>query len=148
MTERSQDARPELVLKAGGELRVHFKEANDANVFISSCKIPLIEMTRDADDENFIHIHFSADVVKANMTYATKKLEDIFRELYKSSFELKAFGSIILIGDSGFIIKYEPADGPAAFKFASVNGFLKLDVDTLNELLQKYVYSCRENKIF
>ena len=34
MTERSQDVRPELVLKAGGELRVHFKEAADANVFI------------------------------------------------------------------------------------------------------------------
>ena len=148
MTERSQDVRPELVLKAGGELRVHFKEAADANVFISSCKIPLIEMSHDADDESFIHIHFSSDVVGANMTYAAKKLEDLFRELYRSSFELIARGSVIMIGDSGFIIKYEPDDGPAAFKFASVNGFLKLDVDTLNELLHKYVYSCRENKNF
>ena len=67
-------------------------------------------------------------------------MEELFREAFKA--RVKGFGSFILMGDRGFIIKYEPGtDGINAFKFASISSFLTLPVDRLKEIEDRFVYN-------
>ena len=140
----TDDIRPELVLKANGALHVYFPLEKDyeyeAKEFLYSTKIPLIEASRT---EELVTFTFSKDVVGKNVASLQKKLEDLFMALYMHPLhkELVVKGDFIIMGDNGFIIKYEPGDVDRPFNAASINGFLRLKADTISKLLNKYVYS-------
>ena len=140
----TDDIRPELVLKASGALHVYFPLEKDyeyeAKELLYSTTIPLIEASRT---EELVTFTFSKDVVGRNMAYLQKKLEELFMALYMHPLhkELVVKGDFIIMGDCGFIIKYEPGNEDRPFNAASINGFLRLSADTISKLLNKYVYT-------
>jgi hypothetical protein len=134
----SDDFIYEMVVKAGGEIRVFFNDSKDAEAWLQSHQVPPPLFKRSYEDGLIIY-ELDEDAKKCSMVYAEKKVKDLLSEL--SELKAQKSGWLALVGDQGFIIKYEPGpDKLTPFKSASINGFLKLSVDHLDELLQKYVY--------
>ena len=128
-----QDGDDEMLHRAGGEEGLRFKSEAEATKFKEKFQAQLMDCVAQNGDTLF----YGAVDEPVSMVRAAKCVEDF---LTTAANEAEAVaGSFILFGSRGFIMKYEPAPKPAAFKFVSPNGLLCLPVDTIKEILDKYL---------
>lgn len=133
-----EDVKPEKLIKFIGSVRAVFSSKEAAEKWTEEHEYPCCFFVNVAEDE----VTYTSFLVSGlDMCFVMDAVEKLLSELpCKGEFkECEVFGSFTLMGDNGFIVKFEPSsDVLVPYKMVSVNSLLQLPVNTLQEIVEIY----------
>ena len=133
-----EEVKPEKLVKFIGSVRAVFPSKEAAEKWTEEHEYPCCFFVNVSEDE----VTYTSFLVSGlDMCFVMKAVEKLLSELpCKGEFkECEAFGSFTLMGDNGFIVKFEPSSEVLVpYKMVSVNSLLQLPVNTLQEIVEIY----------